>query len=136
MNKVILMGRLTRDPEVRYSQGSVSQESNAIANFTLAVDRRYRREGETEADFFNCVSFGKTAEFIERYFRKGNRILVSGRIQNDNYTNKNGEKVYSVKVMIDEAEFTESKAQQAPEGPKPDSDGFVEVPDVGELPFS
>ena len=87
MNKVILMGRLTRDPEVRYSQGA---NPTAVARFSIAVDRRFKREGEPDADFFNCTAFGKQAEFIERYLRKGVKILTAGRIQNDNYTNKDG----------------------------------------------
>nr|WP_300818613.1 single-stranded DNA-binding protein [uncultured Acetatifactor sp.] len=106
MNKVILMGRLTRDPEVRYSQGA-SQTS--VARFSVAVDRRFKREGEPDADFFNCTAFGKQAEFIERYLHKGTKVVLCGRIQNDNYTNKEGQMVYSVRVMVDEIEFAESK---------------------------
>ena len=106
MNKVILMGRLTRDPEVRYSQGA---SQTAVARFSVAVDRRFKREGEPDADFFNCTAFGKQAEFIERYLHKGIKILLSGRVQNDNYTNKDGQMVYSVRVMVDEIEFAESK---------------------------
>ena len=106
MNKVILMGRLTRDTEVRYYQGA---SATAVARFSVAVDRRFKREGEPDADFFNCTAFGKQAEFIERYLHKGVKILLSGRIQNDNYTNKDGQMVYSVRVMVDEIEFAESK---------------------------
>lgn len=106
MNKVILMGRLTRDPEVRYSQGA---SQTAVARFSVAVDRRFKREGEPDADFFNCTAFGKQAEFVERYLHKGIKILLSGRVQNDNYTNKDGQMVYSVRVMVDEIEFAESK---------------------------
>ena len=106
MNKVILMGRLTRDPEIRYSQGA---SQTAVARFSVAVDRRFKREGEPDADFFNCTAFGKQAEFIERYLRKGTKIVLCGRIQNDNYTNKDGQMVYSVRVMVDEIEFAESK---------------------------
>ena len=109
MNKVILMGRLTRDPEVRYSQNG---NQMAIARFSIAVDRRFKREGEPDADFFNCTAFGKQAEFVERYLHKGTKILTSGRIQNDNYTNKDGQMVYSVRVMVDEIEFAESKGAQ------------------------
>ena len=105
MNKVILMGRLTRDPEVRYSQGA-SQTS--VARFSVAVDRRFKREGEPDADFFNCTCFGKQAEFVERYLHKGTKVVLCGRIQNDNYTNKDGQMVYSVRVMVDENEFAES----------------------------
>ena len=110
MNKVILMGRLTRDPEVRYSQGA---SQTAVARFSIAVDRRFKREGEPDADFFNCTAFGKQAEFIERYLRKGVKVVVCGRIQNDNYTNKEGQMVYSVRVMVDEIEFAESKNASA-----------------------
>ncbi len=106
MNKVILMGRLTRDPEVRYSQGA---SQTAVARFSIAVDRRFKREGEPDADFFNCTCFGKQAEFVERYLHKGTKIVLSGRVQNDNYTNKDGQMVYSVRVMVDEIEFAESK---------------------------
>ena len=107
MNKVILMGRLTRDPEVRYSSGA---NSMAVARFTLAVDRRFRREGEASADFINCVSFGKTAEFAEKYFRQGLKVLVTGRIQTGSYTNRDGQKVYTTDVVVEEQEFAESKA--------------------------
>ena len=106
MNKVILMGRLTRDPEVRYSAG---ENALAIARYTLAVDRRFRRE-EATADFINCVSFGKTAEFAERYFHKGIRITVCGRIQTGSYTNREGQKVYTTEVVVEEQEFAESRA--------------------------
>ena len=106
MNKVILMGRLTRDPEVRYSQGA---SQTAVARFSVAVDRRFKREGEPDADFFNCTAFGKQAEFIERYLHKGIKIVLCGRVQNDNYTNPDGQMVYSVRVMVDEIEFAESK---------------------------
>ena len=104
MNKVILMGRLTRDPEV-----SSSASGTTFARFSIAVDRRFKREGEPDADFFNCTSFGKQAEFVERYLKKGTKVVVTGRIQNDNYTNKEGQKVYSVRIMVEEIEFAESK---------------------------
>lgn len=150
MNKVILMGRLTRDPEVRYSQGA---SQTAVARFSIAVDRRFKREGEPDADFFNCTAFGKQAEFIERYLRKGIKVVVCGRIQNDNYTNKDGQMVYSVRVMIDEVEFAESKnAQNNNDGgynggytggnsapaPSGAGDGFMNIPDGidEELPFN
>lgn len=107
MNKVILMGRLTRDPEVRYAQ---SDSSLAVARFSLAVDRRFKRPGEQEADFINCVSFGKTAEVIEKYCRQGLKIAVVGRIQTGSYTNKEGQKVYTTDVVVEEFEFAESKA--------------------------
>ncbi len=150
MNKVILMGRLTRDPEVRYSQGA---SQTAVARFSIAVDRRFKREGEPDADFFNCTAFGKQAEFIERYLRKGTKIVVCGRVQNDNYTNKDGQMVYSVRVMVDEVEFAESKnAQSNNDGgynsgymggnsapaPSGAGDGFMNIPDGidEELPFN
>ena len=113
MNKVILMGRLVRDPDIRYSNG---ENAMAVARFTLAVDRRFKREGEPDADFFNCTAFGKQAEFVERYLHKGTKIVLSGRIQNDNYTNKDGQMVYSVRVMVDEIEFAESKNASASGG--------------------
>lgn len=122
MNKVILTGRLTRDPEISYAQSS----GNAIARFTLAVDRRFKREGEPEADFFNCTAFGKQAEFLEKYFHKGMKADCVGEIHNDNYTNKNGEKVYSVQVNISEVEFGESKGNGSSNAG--DGDEFVEPP--------
>ena len=143
MNKVILMGRLTRDPEVRYSAG---ENALAIARYTLAVDRRFRRDGEASADFISCVSFGRTAEFAEKYFRQGLKIAVTGRIQTGSYTNREGQKVYTTEVVVEEQEFAESKGsgsgssqhnvpQQSPDvGP----DGFMNIPDgiEEELPFS
>ena len=107
MNKVILMGRLTRDPEVRYSAG---ENALAIARYTLAVDRRFRRDGEATADFISCVVFGRGAEFAEKYFHQGIRIVVSGRIQTGSYTNREGQKVYTTEVVVEEQEFAESKA--------------------------
>ena len=106
MNKVILMGRLTRDPEVRYSAG---ESGTAIARYTLAVDRRFKRDGEATADFISCVSFGRTAEFAEKYFRQGLKIIVSGRIQTGSYTNNSGQKVYTTNVVVEEQEFAEGK---------------------------
>ena len=106
MNKVILMGRLTRDPEVRYSAG---ENALAIARYTLAVDRRFRRDGEATADFISCVVFGRGAEFAEKYFHQGIRIVVSGRIQTGSYTNRDGQKVYTTEVVVEEQEFAESK---------------------------
>lgn len=141
MNKLILMGRLTRDPEVRYSQGA---NQTAVARFSLAVDRKFKREGEPEADFFNCTSFGKQAEFVERYLHKGTKVVLSGRIQNNNYTNKDGQMVYAVQVMVEEIEFAESKnsgssdgQSSAPTSPS-SSDGFMNIPDGidEELPFN
>ena len=106
MNKVILMGRLTRDPEVRYSAG---ESGTAIARYTLAVDRRFKRDGEATADFISCVSFGRTAEFAEKYFHQGLKVLVSGRIQTGSYTNNSGQKVYTTDVVVEEQEFAEGK---------------------------
>lgn len=106
MNKTIMMGRLTRDPEVRYSQGA---NPTAVARFSIAVNRRFKREGEPEADFFNCVAFGKLGEFVERYYRKGMQVLVTGRLQNNNYTNKDGQQVYAIQILVEETEFAESK---------------------------
>lgn len=141
MNKVILMGRLTRDPDVRYTQG---EEPMAIARFTLAVDRRGKRDGEASADFPSCVCFGRTAEFIEKYAHQGTKLVVVGRIQTGSYTNRDGQKVYTTDVVVEEAEFAESKAaadrnaQQTPQ-PSPDTgaDGFMNIPDgiEEELPF-
>ncbi len=143
MNKVILMGRLTRDPEVRYSQG---QNSTAIAKFSLAVDRRFRRDGQPEADFFNCTCFGKQAEFVEKYLHKGTKVVVVGSVQNDNYTNKEGQQVYSVQIMVDEIEFAESKNSSESSGntyqnAQPASgsaNDFMNIPDgvVEDLPFN
>lgn len=135
MNKVILIGRFTRDPEVRYDTNSV-----AIARFSLAVDRKYQKQGEDrQADFINCVAFGKTAEFIEKYFKKGAKAAAVGRIQTGSYTNKEGQKVYTSDVVIEDVEFAESKGSrdntQAAESS--DVDGFMNIPDgVAEsLPF-
>lgn len=107
MNKVILMGRITRDIEVRYSNG---ENPMAIARYTLAVPRKYKKEGEADADFIGCVAFGRAAEFAEKYFRQGIKIAISGRIQTGSYTNKEGQKVYTTEVVIEEQEFAESKA--------------------------
>lgn len=149
MNKVILMGRLTRDPEVRYSQGD---NATAIARFTLAVDRRIKRDNEASADYINCVSFGRSAEFAEKYFHKGTKIVIAGRIQTGSYTNKDGRKAYTTDIVIEEQDFAESKAasqqndhtgeqnrlssqqtQQAKS--QTGSDGFMSISDDEELPF-
>lgn len=138
MNKVVLMGRLTRDPEVRYSQG---EPATAVARYTLAVERRFQREGAQTADFIPCVVFGKSAEFAEKYFRQGLRISVSGRIQTGSYTNKDGIKVYTIEVVVEEQEFAESKSEQGRGNQgamgAPDADGFQNIPDgiEEELPF-
>ena len=146
MNKAILMGRLTRDPEVRYSQNDTSL---AIARYTLAVDRRFNRNNKDEAsaDFIPCVVFGKGAEFAEKYLRKGTKIAVSGRIQTGSYTNKEGVKVYTTEVIVEDQEFAESKGSGgggdnfASQGTRPApsaGDGFMNIPDGidEELPFN
>ena len=127
------MGRLTRNPEVRYSSGETSV---AIARFTLAVDRKFKRQGETEADFFNCTAFGKQGEFVEKYLQQGTKILLTGRVQNDNYTNREGQKVYSVQIIAEELEFAESKGKS--ESQETNNDGFMNIPDglSEELPFN
>ena len=141
MNKVILMGRLTRDPEVRYSQG---ENATAIARYTIAVDRRYKKEGDASADFIGCVAFGKLGEFAEKYLRKGTKVVVTGRIQTGSYTNKDGQKVYTTDVVVEENEFAESKrfddnapASSAPAS-MPEGNGFMNIPDGidEELPFN
>lgn len=144
MNKVELVGRLTRDPEVRYTQG---ENASAIARFSVAVNRRYKNnEGNYEADFINCVAFGRSGEFIEKYFKKGMAIGISGRIQTGNYTNNDGVKVYTTDVVVEEAEFVESKNNGGSSAPSnalannnaPSSDGFMNIPDGidEELPFN
>ena len=137
MNKIILMGRLTKDPEVRYTQG---ENSIAIASFSLAVNRKFKREGEPEADFFNCTAFGRLGEFVEKYLKQGAKILLVGRVQNNNYTNKEGQKVYGVQIMADEIEFAESKKQDAAEDNAPlvTKDGFFNIPQgmEEEMPFA
>ena len=140
MNKVILMGRLTRDPEVRYTQGD---NAMAIARYSLAVDRRFKRDGEPDADFINCVAFGKSGEFAEKYLKKGTKVAVVGRIQTGSYTNKDGQKVYTTDVVVEEQEFAESKNsgssdnnQSAPANKNTD---FMNIPDSiedTELPFN
>ena len=147
MNKVILMGRLTRDAEVRYSQGDAS---TAVARFSLAVDRRFRRDGEEQtADFINCVAFGRTGEFMERFGRKGTKFVVEGRIQTGSYTNKDGQRVYTTDVVVENIEFAESRSSGEgnnggyvpADRPSPSGaagDGFMNIPDgiEEELPFN
>lgn len=142
MNKVILMGRPTRNPEVRYSQGA---EPLAIARYILAVDRRGRRDangGDQTADFIQCVAFGRTAEFAEKYLKQGTKILVTGRIQTGSYTNKDGNRVYTTEVVVEDHEFAESKAsaEARSERPAPEdasAEGFISIPDgiESDLPF-
>jgi len=141
MNRVIFMGRLTRDPEVRYSSG---ESSMAVARYTLAIDRAIKKQGEQSADFINCVAFSKAAEFAEKYFRQGMRVLVSGRLQTGNYTNREGQKVYTTDVILDSQEFADSKGESAGGGSKKqeanvDADGFMNIPDGVDdegLPFN
>ena len=133
MNKVILIGRLTKDVETRYS-GEM-----AVSRYSLAVDRKFKREGEPTADFINCVAFGKSGEFAEKYLKKGMKIAVTGRIQTGSYTDKDGKKVYTTDVIVEEHEFCESKGSANEQVPtiKPDANGFVSIPDTEEeeLPF-
>ena len=132
MNKVIMMGRLTRDPEVSSSTSGIT-----FARFSIAVDRKIKVEGQPDADFFTCTSFGKQAEFVERYLKKGTKILITGRLQNDSYTNKEGQKVTSTKIMTEEVEFAESKKDGQTEQ-RTENNDFLSIPDgiADELPFS
>ena len=148
MNKVILIGRLTKDPDIRYTQGN---NSMAVARYTLAVDRRYKKDGEEQqADFINCIAFGKSAEFAEKYYHKGIKIVIEGRIQTGSYTNKDGQKVYTTDIVVDAQEFAESKKEDLSHSwgpaddkqsasPSPVGDGFMNIPDGVEdegLPFN
>lgn len=139
MNKVILMGRLVADPDIRYSQG---EDSKCIARYKLAVDRRFKKEGQPTADFISCVAFGKQGEFAEKYLSKGMKISAVGRIQTGSYTNRDGQKVYTTDVIVDEQYFCESKSsekentQEPPAGAAPD--GFMDIPEGidEELPWN
>ena len=159
MNTVILMGRLVRDPEIRYTSGDSSM---AVARYRIAVDRRFKRDGQPDADFFDCVAFGRQAEFVEKYLHQGTKMVVQGRLQNDNYTDKDGRTVYRVQIVVENQEFAESKAVSsqnsssyrapaaapseppmfgADEGrrtPEPPADGFMNIPDSidEQLPFN
>lgn len=151
MNKVVLMGRLTRDPDVRYTQGA---NAMAVARYTLAVDRRFKRDSDSQtADFISCVAFGKSAEFAEKYLHQGTKLVVTGRIQTGSYTNKDGQRVYTTDVVVEDQEFAESKGSGggynrdneggfAPEGFTPAApeagSGFMNIPDGidEELPFN
>lgn len=141
MNKVILMGRLTRDPEIRYSAG---EESLPIARYTLAVDRRMQKQdNQQNADFIQCVAFRREAEFAEKYLHQGTKIAITGRIQTGSYMNREGRKVYTTEVVVEESEFAESKAASerngraaAGQAAPPDYDGFMAAPDDEQLPFS
>ena len=143
MNKVILMGRLTRDPEVRYGTG---ENSTVVARYTIAVDRRFKRDGEQNADFIGCVAFGRNAEFAEKYLRQGTKIVLTGRIQTGSYTNRDGQKVYTTDIVVEEQEFAESKSAAGngdqgnyirPSSSASDVDGFMNIPDGidDRLPF-
>ena len=135
MNSVNLVGRLTRDPEIKYTNNGAS-----IARFSIAVDRRFAKEGEPTADFINCVAFGKTAEFIEKYFHKGNRIGLGGRIQTGSYKKQDGTTVYTTDVIAENVEFVESKSAGGNNAPEqaPADEGFMNIPDIPdeELPFN
>ena len=145
MNKVILLGRLTRDPEVRYGIG---ENATAVARYTIAVDRRFKRDGEQNADFIGCVAFGRNAEFAEKYLRQGTKIVLTGRIQTGSYTNRDGQKVYTTDIVVEEQEFAESKAAAAGNSGQgnysrsssahSDANEFMTIPDNidDELPFS
>lgn len=139
MNKVIEIGRLTKDPDIRYSQGA--NGSTAVARYTLAVDRKFKQEGQPAADFINCIAFGKLGEFAEKYLHKGVKIAVVGRIQTGSYTNKDGQKVYTTDVVVEEQEFCESKSSQQSQNndrPQPSHDNsWMDIPDgiESELPF-
>ncbi|NSE32740.1 single-stranded DNA-binding protein [Faecalicatena fissicatena] len=146
MNKVILMGRLTRNPEMRNSNG---ESNTAIARYTLAVDRRYKREGDVTADFISCVAFGRSAEFAEKYFRQGLKVVITGRIQTGSYTNRDGNKVYTTDVVVEDQEFVEMRmaaaqrnreesSQERPEPMPVDENGFMTLPEDfdEELPFA
>ena len=155
MNKAILMGRLTRNPDIRYTQG---EKPMCVARYTLAVDRRFKRDGEQEADFISCVAFGRQAEFAEKYLQKGTKIVISGRIQTGSYTNREGARVYTTDIVVEEQDFAESKASAAGSEPEskaaatesapkqkeetaanqpPLQDGFMTIPEgiEDELPF-
>lgn len=143
MNKVVLCGRLTRDPEIRYSQG---EKSIAVARYTLAVDRKQKKQGSDNADFISCVAFGKNGEFAEKYLRQGIKIIICGHIQTGSYTNRDGQRVYTCDVVVDEQEFAESKSASQNSGINTQSssgtaqsgyDGFMDVDlSSDELPFN
>lgn len=137
MNKIILMGRLTREPDIRYTQSS---QPLTVARFTLAVDRRYKKDGEQEADFISCIAFGKLGDFVEKYLHKGIKICLDGRLQTGSFTNKDGEKRYTTDVIAENIEFAEAKKdnQQPQEQTQPDAGDFINIPDNidAELPFN
>lgn len=140
MNRVMLIGRLVRDPDIRYTQ-----DQKSVARYTLAVDRRYKREGEQSADFISCVAFGKNAEFVEKFLHQGTKIAVEGRIQTGSYTKQDGTKVYTTNVIVEKHEFVENKSASsgsastaAEPAPEVSADGFMSIPDGidEELPFT
>lgn len=138
MNKVILIGRVVRDADIRYSQGA---NTTCVARYTLAVDRKFKQEGQPTADFINCIAFGKLGEFAEKYLHKGVKIAVTGRIQTGSYTNKDGQKVYTTDVVVEEQEFCESKSSNQSQGndrQQTSSDDFMNIPDGVDdgLPFN
>ena len=145
MNKIILMGRLTRNPEVRYTSG---ENTTAIARFSIAVNRKFAKEtDEVKADFFNCVAFGTRGEFVEKYVKQATKVLITGRVQNDNYTNREGQKVYGISIMVEEIEFAESKnaaqnnnktSNNVDTPQQQTNDGFMNIPTdlQEELPFN
>ena len=135
MNKVIEIGRLTKDPEIRYSQGA---NTTCVARYTLAVDRKFKQEGQPTADFINCIAFGKLGEFAEKYLHKGVKIAVTGRIQTGSYTNKDGQKVYTTDVVVEEQEFCESKSQSnsQPQPAQSNDNSWLNIPDDSSLPFN
>lgn len=136
MNKVVLVGRLTRDPEIRYAN---NEKNTCTARFSLAINRKFKTNGQYEADFPNCVAMGKTAEFVEKYFHKGDMIAIDGHIQTGSYTNKDGNKVYTTDVFAENVEFAQSKSDSInSNNSKPSSDGFMNIPDgiESELPFA
>ena len=132
MNKAIMMGRLTRDPEILYTNGG-----KTIGKFSLAVDRRFKQDGQQTADFFNCVTFGKQAEFVEKFLHKGTKIVICGQVQNNNYTDKDGKTVYGTQIVIDEIDFAESRATQQQNQSGHSEPGWMSIPEgvVEELPF-
>lgn len=135
MNSVQLLGRLARDPEVRYTAGD---NPTAVARFTVACNRKYKKDAEQEADFISCLAFGKTAEFIERYFSKGSSIALNGRIQTGSYTNKDGQKVYTTDVVVDSLEFVGKKSDDSSANTSKSTNDFMNIPDGIEedLPFN
>ena len=134
MNKWVGIGRLIKDPDVRYTQG---EKSMAIARYTLAIDRRFKKDGEQDADFISCVAFSKSGEFAEKYFHKGMKVAVIGRIQTGSYTNKEGQKVYTTDIVVEEQEFCEKKGESAPAEQPASDEGFMDLPGNidDEIPF-